>query len=322
MNYILTRNHLQSFECRQCRPHFGDIQMLEGHIRFFHSSVENHASNSHFDCNICGVIIDYFPTFVDHLQCLHFLCVYPCYKCLTFYHHPLELDSHIVSVHHYSSGPRVPQPIGRVLNGTTKQPEIDQLDSYNNIQQFDGPNDLTLLSDTTEGLNRSVQLRDTNMGHISDFTLNQQKQTKRIIDDTMLNDYEVNVNNNNENCTIKCSSGFYFQVSKPCFATLNVNSVLNFKDVGITVTEVLPFLDRNKCEFGRRPRFAFLTHNDNLGGVVVHLQHSNRNIQIQGGSNMISTDKSAVWFAKFLLSRFEEQATLKKYKIKNTNEMF
>jgi hypothetical protein len=41
------------------------------------------------------------------------------------------------------------------------------------------------------------------------FSLNQSKQVTKIREDAKLNDYEVTVNNGDQNVTIKCSSGFY-----------------------------------------------------------------------------------------------------------------
>ena len=151
--------------------------------------------------------------------------------------------------------------------------------------------------------------------------MNQNKQSKRICDDAELDDFDVTIKNNDENCLIKCSSGFYYQVVGPCFAALDVHSVLNYSNVAITVTEVQPSLDLNRYEYGRRMRFVFMTHNENLGGVVIHLHHSTRTVQIQGSGN-VDQSKSAVWFTKFVVARFEEQARVKQYQIKNTNNMF
>ena len=238
------------------------------------------------------------------------------------FNHQLELDSHVVSTHYNAPGPSehrilvsVPAP------DIEPSPENNHMLSSNNIPQCDGPNDISLLSDRTDVLESSAVRHNADNEYIRHFSLNQQKQTKRIIDDAELDDFEVTVNNNDANCSIKCSSGFYFQVGKPCFDALDQHTVLNFSNIAITVTETFSFLDVNKYEYGRRLRFSFFTHNENMGGVVVHLHHSRRNIQIQG-SQIMGSCKSAVWFAEFLISRFEEQARLKKYQIRNTNEFF
>ena len=178
------------------------------------------------------------------------------------------------------------------------------------IMQVDGSNDISALSTSTDGLqinNISNTINENNGENIAAFALNQEKQQKSICDDTQLNDFEVTINNNNENCIIKCSSGFYYQMGRPCFEELDIHSVMTYSNIAINVTEIQPFLDRNRYEYGRRLRLSFVTHDEDLGGVVVHLHHSTRRIQIQGGST-VSCVTSAEWFAKAMISRFHELA--------------
>ena len=73
------------------------------------------------------------------------------------------------------------------------------------IPQYDGP--LQELPELIQDPN-STSVRTAN------FTLNQNKQTERIKHDAAINDYEVTVNNMDQNATIKCSTGFYIQVAR------------------------------------------------------------------------------------------------------------
>ena len=70
------------------------------------------------------------------------------------------------------------------------------------------------------------------------FSLNQSKQVTKIREDAKLNDYEVTVNNGDQNVTIKCSSGFYIQVAKASFA-LDRSSTLSTGKIGISVDEII-----------------------------------------------------------------------------------
>ena len=48
------------------------------------------------------------------------------------------------------------------------------------------------------------------------FTLDQSKLTKNLIKDAKLNDYDEVINNYGDNVNLKCSSGFYLEVSTIC----------------------------------------------------------------------------------------------------------
>ena len=80
------------------------------------------------------------------------------------------------------------------------------------IPQSDGPIDI--LGDDVPGPGLVRQ-------RVSDYTFNHEKQSRAIEDDAILPDYEVTLNNFEENCNIKCSPGFYVQVARPCFSSLN-----------------------------------------------------------------------------------------------------
>ena len=157
----------------------------------------------------------------------------------------------------------------------------------------------------------------------ANYILNQDKQVKGIYADAKIPDYDVNVNCNDENCCIKCSTGFYKVVVKPFFSSLAQHSVLSCMDIALTVSEMKITNDKNNIEALRFFRFQLMNHQENIGVVTIHLHHSNRNVQIQGGSTMPDSSKAAVWFAKnFLIPRFHDQANLKKFLIKRTNEAF
>ena len=92
-------------------------------------------------------------------------------------------------------------------------------------------------------------------------------------------------------------------------------------DIAFTVTDVTITNDRNKLEVYRLLHFSLMSHRDNLGVVAVHLYTSSRTIQIQGSAVMPNGTKIAKWFTlNFVLIKFREQAEVKKYLIKNTNE--
>ena len=271
-----------------------------------------------------------------------------CYECNFIFQSKYDLDSHNNLVHTFYAPP---------LNNNTDEPnfllnQTSSTFSYQYVTYSDtcnysyncNPTSSLSLDESGFSINDSycvppvepsafpqidgaldeLSFINNSYGSSSDvrtanYSLNQQKQIRGIVKDACLNDYEVNVNSNHESCTIKCSAGFYDQAGRPSFSTLERHSVLNFSNFALTVIEVIITNDMNGYEAFRKLKFTVLTHKDDYGSVTVHLYHSTRTIQIQGGT-IIDRKKSAVWFTEFTVSRFKELAEKKKYQIKNVNQ--
>ena len=180
-----------------------------------------------------------------------------------------------------------------------------------NIPQVDGPN---------QELYEFSDLPSVSSSHTASYSLNQGKQTRKIIEDASLNDYEVTVNNADQNATVKCSSGFYIQVAKASF-TLEKPTVLSAANVTVTVDEVIITKDKNGLEATKLIHFSFMNEQEALGGVAVHLHHSNRTIQIQGSHIMPDSTRAALWFLDNVkIVRFKDIAKTKKFAIKTFND--
>ena len=110
------------------------------------------------------------------------------------------------------------------------------------------------------------------------FTFNQEKQTKYLQKDAKSLDYEVLVNNNGENCNIRCSSGFYVAVARPFFSSLVKGSVLHCSNVAITLFELTVTSDKSGYEATRILKFSLMNNQTNLGRVTVHIHHSSRKL--------------------------------------------
>ena len=78
----------------------------------------------------------------------------------------------------------------------------------------------------------------------SKYSLNHKRQTKRIEADALLPDFDVRLNNNNENDNIKCSPGFYAQVVKPCFNAIDEHSILSLNNITVNVSNVSTLKDK------------------------------------------------------------------------------
>ena len=190
------------------------------------------------------------------------------------------------------------------------QHEYDNLDSP--IPQFDGPSD---------ELSRLPDPLSHTSTRIASYTLNQQKQTDKIIKDAALNDYDVTVNNNDMNVTIKCSPGFYLQVAKPSLLGLTDNTYLSKDRLRIILNKSTKTKDLNGHESTHLLNFSLTSDQDSECCVTVHLHHSTRTIQIQGSSSMPDSSKAAVWFhTNVVVGKFRDLARVKQYAVKNTND--
>ena len=153
------------------------------------------------------------------------------------------------------------------------------------------------------------------------YSLNQSKQVTKIREDANINDYEVTVNNNDQNVTIKCSSGFYIQVAKASFVSIDESSTFSTGKFGISVDDVTITKDQKGLEATKLIHFSFKSEQARSGGVAVHLHHSSRTIQIQGSHVMPDSTRSPVWFLQNVtLKRFKDIAKSKQFAIKNFND--
>ena len=154
----------------------------------------------------------------------------------------------------------------------------------------------------------------------SNYTLNHEKQTMKIVKDASKNDYDISINNDDQNATIRCSSGFYLQVAKPCFTTIKTGSVFTKAAISITLDDVKITHDKNRTEASRLLHFSFMSNLLGCGGVTIHLHHSTRTNQIQGSHVMPTKDRSPVWFINtIVLPKFKDLAKAKQFAIKATN---
>lgn len=200
----------------------------------------------------------------------------------------------------------------------------DQLDNHFDIvhapclepiPQYDGP-----LDELTASLTKPGPSSSSHTCRTAKYTFNQQKQTDKIKDDALIDDFDININNKDQNATVKCSSGFYLQVARAYLGYLEDKTVLSCESIAITVDKSVVTKDQLGIEATKQIAFTFMLNQKFLGGVSVHLHHSTRTIQIQGSAIMLDSSRAALWFLKkFILVKFKIKAKEKQFEIKNTN---
>ena len=248
-----------------------------------HINDEHRRSYNKLPCCVCNRSFLVLADLTNHLKLSHpFHLFNACDDCESTFPSQLNLEAHVVK-------------------------HVDNL-----IPQLDGL-DLHLFDFSSNPPTNSVRS--------ATYSLNKDKQITKIVKDAEKQDYEINVNNNEENVTIKCSTGFYIQVAKPSFVTLENGSVLSNSNIVVMLTDVTKTNDLNGLETTLLLKCSLLSDRQTLGCVSVHLHHSTRTIQIQGSSIMPDSSKAPVWFLNNVtITKFADLAKLKKFAIKNYNE--
>ena len=255
------------------------------------------------DCTKCALTFANRSDFSLHMRNHHSGAKsFPCKNCRLTFIGPDDLNFHMKYEHEDPNS-----PVDNLsLNLHT------HVDLVSPIPQYDGPSD---------ELSRILDPPSHTSTRTANYSLNQQKQTDKIIKDAALNDYDVTVNNNDMNVTIKCSPGFYLQVAKPSLLALQDKTYLSKDRIPITLTKSTKTKDRNGHENTHLLHFSMTSDDDSECTVAVHLHHSTRTIQIQGSRSMPDSSKAALWFhTNVVLRKFSDLARVKQYAVKNTNE--
>ena len=258
----------------------------------------------------------------------------------TLPHHPfphLHLDQHPLGHNH----PHAPAPV--TLHESFHQPQF-RADHVHNLLHYPAPTDHVpstrqdipqcdgndTIADITEHeinvLNPTVGSRPLSPPNItsraSEFSLNQHNQVTDIADDATIDNFVVNVSNSDENVCIKCNSGFYKEVARESLCNFNQGFNYTTKNIIINCTDLIKSHDQAGIEYNRILTFSLSVPLGNiLGKVTIHLHHTTRRIQIQGGSKMPDGSKSPIWFVEnVVLDRFKCLAKRHNYSIQAFNQ--
>ena len=135
-------------------------------------------------CHRCNLTFDQFFDLCEHLRTNHNpeTC-FPCEVCEIVFTSLPSFKVHI-------------------LNHTDVRSQSSQQDPLSPIIQVDG---------TDLDVYEFSNIPTCSSTITANYTLNQNKQTSKIVKDVSINDYDITINNEDQNVTIKCSAGFYIQ---------------------------------------------------------------------------------------------------------------
>ena len=144
------------------------------------------------------------------------------------------------------------------------------------------------------------------------YTLDRPKQVRKLVKDTMGNDFTIEVNKNKQNVNITCNSGFYATVAVPAIQQLAASQELVCQGIDIHCRDIVGNFDASRAQQNTVVQFRLSQDKISLGGVRIHLHHTSRLVQLQGG--VISSDgvTAPVWFVNNILQKQFNQLSKEK----------
>ena len=153
------------------------------------------------------------------------------------------------------------------------------------------------------------------------FSLDKNKQLKKLRKDASLADFEIEVSPNNENVNIQCSTGFYTKVAKPALEDLAVGTSSSVGNVIVKCHDITLRTDVSGAATTTVIMYRLFQQKLSIGQVTVHLHHTSRNVQVQGSALLPDNTKAPVWFVENVLrNRFNEMSRTQAYDISMFNK--
>ena len=146
------------------------------------------------------------------------------------------------------------------------------------------------------------------------YTLDRGKQTARLIRDTTVQDFTIVVNSNKENVNINCNVGFYSRVAVPAIQHLAAKQVFESQGITVTCQDIVGNFDATNAQQNTVIHFRLSKDKHSLegGSVRIHLHHTTRKVQIQGGALLPGDKKAPVWFVENILENVFTQLSQEK----------
>ena len=126
---------------------------------------------------------------------------------------------------------------------------------------------------------------------------------------------------NEHNVNLVCSNGFYSLVALPAFAHLNPGFSVYLDSLVLICYDMNNKVDSSNAIVNNVFFFRIESHSKTmLGKVTVHLHHTARKVQIQGGSIVNNKKRACVWFLEnYIIGHFRITSKEKAVDISNFN---
>ena len=135
------------------------------------------------------------------------------------------------------------------------------------------------------------------------YTLDRPKQIARLRNDTFVQDFTININKNKENVNVDCNVGFYTKVAVPAIQYLAASQTFVCQGITVTCQDIVGTFDATHAQQNTVIHFRLSKDRQPLGAgsVRIHLHHTTRKVQIQGGAVLPGGKKAPVWFVESIL---------------------
>jgi hypothetical protein len=150
------------------------------------------------------------------------------------------------------------------------------------------------------------------------YNLNRGKQVTKLVNDTTINDFEINVSPTEQNVNILCSTGFYSLVVLPAFSSVFIGyTATTASNVKIYCYDITGKVDGSNSNVNTVIFFKLNTaSNGRTNNVTITLHHTVRKVQLQGNNST----RANVWFLEnILLEMFSRVSATKALDISNFN---
>ena len=173
----------------------------------------------------------------------------------------------------------------------------------------------------TQNMGSDTEVLDNNPSYNTrhtGFSLDQSKQKNNLKKDALIDNYDIVINNFNENVNVKCSSGFYLKVGNPALLFLarqasDSSKPLIIDNVKIHCKNSVTTLDNHNLLVNFTYFYDLDCSLGNiLGTVTIHSHVSTRLVQLQG-SKLVGGMKAPVWFFTTVLKNtYDREGVLRK----------
>ena len=133
------------------------------------------------------------------------------------------------------------------------------------------------------------------------YTLDRSKQVSRLGHDTTTRDFTVNISKNKENVNIDCNVGFYTTVAVPAIQHLAATQKFVCQGVSVHCQDIVGTFDATQAQQNTVIFFRLSKDKVSIGCVRIHLHHTTRKVQLQGGALLAGEQKAPVWFVENVL---------------------
>ena len=219
--------------------------------------------------------------------------------------------------------PSIPSTIGPLddSHDLTTIPQFDGNESLDNLNDIAYAGPRTLPPPMGAYQSHPITFTKPNVhDHKTSFTLDRNKQLKKLKKDSNIKDFEIEISPSDKNVNINCSTGFYTKVALPSFQDLAVGHTLPVGDLSVKCHDITNRTDASGATTTTVIMFRMCQNNLSLGGVTIHLHHTTRNIQVQGSALLPDKKLAPVWFVDNVLKeRFSQLSESQAYDINTFN---